>query len=645
MARSDLARAPIGEAKHSLSGRAATRRRPAGVGTHLLFDISDLVYYIGEHANPTGIQRVQSSIVLSILTNEILPREQCVFLSFNARTRNWVHIATGFLETLLQDLFLPESQRLVDFPAEEARYGLLPGAEDFDGTGILDDGSASVVCLLGAAWVHQDYLHRVLSLKRRFGTRFVMTVHDLIPIYLRETCDQDTVRLFSEFMRRALPHADHILSVSENTAKDIRRYVKTLAVAEPPITVTKNGSSFAEFLPQPASLGDLRASDLPERFVLFVATIEGRKNHQLMLDIWQRMIADGDDPPHLICVGRLGWKSGSFVSTLVETNYLGGRVMLLRDISDADLRLLYDCCLFTVYPTLYEGWGLPVGKSLALGRICVSSDRASLPEVAGEFGVYIDIADSEQSHAVIRDLISDAAARGKLEAKIRRGYKPVTWHSVAETVVATCLAAPGVAWQEPYPYTAIPYSSEISFARLDRNTDGTGELLLTRIAGPREGLLLGDPLDEQAFVRGEEARSGGSWAYPEEWGTWACHGDGELALALPPNPSRVYYALMRLRTSGPVIEQPVSLSANGDVSWEGAIGPHTRNLMLRVRPKVTGPSGWRLRIRAQMTLTRELRNQIAAIDARIPTIGFERLVVVPENDLKARLDALYSLLL
>ncbi len=216
-------------------GRAGAAGRPAGraaphVGTRVLFDMSDLVYYVAEHSNLTGIQRVQSSIVLAMIDGEVLSPSAMVFLSFNARSRNWVAIPTGFLISLLRDLFLPDAQRLVSFPAEEARYGVLPGAQPFDGTGVLDDGNPSVLCLLGAAWVHQDYVHRVLACKRRFGTKFVMTVHDLIPIYARETCDQDTARVFEEFMRRALRHVDHILAVSENTAKDVRRYLAALQV-------------------------------------------------------------------------------------------------------------------------------------------------------------------------------------------------------------------------------------------------------------------------------------------------------------------------------------------------------------------------------------------------------------------------------
>jgi hypothetical protein len=386
-------------------------------------------------------------------------------------------------------------------------------------------------------------------------------------------------------------------------------------------------------------------TELPERFVLFVATIEGRKNHQLMLGIWRRMIEDGDDPPHLICIGRLGWKSSSFISALVETGYLGGRIHLLRDICDADLRLLYSRCLFTLCPSFYEGWGLPVGESLAMGKICVSSDRASLPEVAGDFGVYIDIDDFEQSLATIRELIADKVARDRLEAKIRRGYQPVTWRSVAERVICACQTAARTEWREPYPYTTIPYSSEISFGRLDRDIDGVGDALLARIEGSRRGEILLDPLQEQSFLWGEELRSRGYWASPENWGTWACRSGGEVVLGLGPDEGLLYYVFLRLRVSGPLADQPMRLLANGINVWNGVIGPGSRNIGLRVRKPAAADGSWRLRIGAEIELSEETRDRIAAFDGRIPTIGFERLIVVPENDLKTRVEILYTLFL
>jgi hypothetical protein len=305
-ARADYSdrRSPIAATRAPIaSGRIGARSAPY-VGTRVIFDISDLVYYIGRHPNLTGIQRVQSSIVLSIVAGKLLPQSAVIFLVFNARSRRWNVIPTDYLIRVLEDLFLPVEQRPVSFATDEVRDGILPGAIEFNGAGLLDDGNPSVLCLLGAAWVQRDYFHRVAALKRRFGTKFVMVLHDLIPVYARETCDQDTARVFDDFLRRALRHVDHVLSISENTAKDLRRFARSMSVPVPPITVTRNGSSFEEFLPK-GGYADAAADRLPERFVLFVATVEGRKNHRLILDIWRRMLAEGDDPPHLVCVGRV----------------------------------------------------------------------------------------------------------------------------------------------------------------------------------------------------------------------------------------------------------------------------------------------------------------------------------------------------
>jgi glycosyltransferase involved in cell wall biosynthesis len=642
-ARSGGDNARLADTRWPVASGKTGPRSAARVTTRILFDISDLVYYLGHHPNLTGIQRVQSSIVLAMVTAGVVPQHAVAFLSFNARSRKWVVIPTGFLISLLEDLFLPEAQRLVAFSADEARYGVLPGAINFDGAGLLDGGVRSVLCLLGAAWVQRDYFQRVLALKRQYGTRFVMTVHDLIPIYARETCDQDTARVFEEFMRRALRHADHVLAVSENTAKDLRRYVGSLSLAAPPITVTKNGSSFEEFLPKGGYAGETGSVELPERFVLFVATVEGRKNHRLMLDILRRMVEAGDDPPSLVCVGRLGWKSEAFIAELVETSYLNGRVILLQEISDAHLQLLYNRCLFTVCPSFYEGWGLPVGESLAAGKVCVCSDRASLPEVAGDLGVYIDIDDPGGSLAAIRRLIVDRPGLKRLEAKIRRDYKPVAWRSVAQKVVAACETAAVVEWREPYPHPAIPYSTEVSFAWLGRDVDGIfGDDLMARIVDARRGHFLREPLREQSFLWGQDARSTGIWAEPENWGTWLCHSGGEIVLGLGPSDSQEYYVFLRLRASGPLSDLTVRLSANGDPAWHGSIGPRPKNIVMRVRKKGLGAGGWRLHLRAEAQLSVETRQQIAALDSRVPTIGFERLVVVPDDDLKTQINILYS---
>ena len=168
---------------------------------------------------------------------------------------------------------------------------------------------------------------------------------------------------------------------------------------------------------------------------------------------------------------------------------------------------------------------------------------------------------------------------------------------------------------------------------------------MNRIVQTRRGLFLGELLQEQNFLRGEEIRSHGSWAAPEDWGTWMCHAAGDIVVALAPNDSLLFDVFLRVQASGLLTTHPIKLSANGIPVWSAPIGQGSRNIHFRVRKQTLGTGGWRLRIRAELALSAELRSQIAALDGRVPTIGFERLVVVPENDLKTRVDILYSLLL
>jgi glycosyltransferase involved in cell wall biosynthesis len=610
----------------------------------VLFDVSDLVYYLGHHPNLTGIQRVQSSIILATALDGILPISAMTFLSFNSQTRRWMSIPAGFLIDLLQDMFLPEGRRSISFAPQDARVGMLPGAKDFVGTAVFASSVPSVLCMLGAAWVQQDYFHRVLALKRQFGTKFVMTVHDLIPIYARDTCDQGTVRVFEGFLRRAVRHVDHYLCVSENTAIDLRRFIQGMGLSSPSVTVTRNGSSFKEFLTE-ASQGSLDFESMPQYFVLFVSTIEGRKNHKLMLDVWQRMVSEGIEPPQLVCVGRIGWRSENFVAKLVEENYLDGRVVILQDISDAQLQLLYQSCLFTVYPSIYEGWGLPVGEALASGKICVVSNRSSLPEVAGDLGVYINLDDPEHCYCTIRDLVIDDAGRERREAAIRSNYLPITWHEVASQVIEGCKMAVATDWVDPYPYAATPYSVEISFGRREHESidSAIGQDLLDRIIDARTGILLLEPLREDSFLIGEDARTGSRWAEPEAWGTWLCHEWGEMLFGLDATNCTVFYIALRLRAAAPVAGCRVSISANGEAVWSGPAPHRPTTILIRVRRRGVSSSGWKLRLRADIKVPPDALQQVEAIDRRLPLLGFERMVIVPESDLKTRVDVMTAL--
>jgi len=309
----------------------------AGQDCHILFDISDFIYYLGYHRILTGIQRVQSGVILSLLRSALYPIEKIHFISFDMEIGDFILIDQTLIYDILVDLFNPPEDRTAEFKAADARVGrLAPGDFPAKIASVLDKAPPAVLCLLGVGWLEDDYFRRVLALKRRFGTKFALVVHDPIPIYAPHTCEPGTSKLFDAFFRRALRHTEHFLCISEHTAKDLARYARSLGLPEPQRTVIRNGSSFAELLP-PATAGSVArgpAAEIPEPFVLFVSTIEARKNHHLMFGIWQDMVSQGVDVPTLVCIGHVRWKSEDCIVQLVESNYLNGKIMIIQDVSD-----------------------------------------------------------------------------------------------------------------------------------------------------------------------------------------------------------------------------------------------------------------------------------------------------------------------
>ena len=143
-----------------------------------------------------------------------------------------------------------------------------------------------------------------------------------------------------------------------------------------------------------------------------------------LLQIWQLLIREGIEPPLLVLVGRRGHNINDLLSQLATSNNLDGRVHIFEGLSDSELQTLYRNCLFTMLPSFVEGWGLPVGESLAYGKLCIASDAASLPEVGGEFVLYIDPYNARAAAILVRRLLEDRTELRRLEARIRRRIPP-----------------------------------------------------------------------------------------------------------------------------------------------------------------------------------------------------------------------------
>jgi glycosyltransferase involved in cell wall biosynthesis len=131
---------------------------------------------------------------------------------------------------------------------------------------------------------------------------------------------------------------------------------------------------------------------LERPYVLMVGTIEARKNHAAMMRVWRRMLQTMPEAmvPDLVFAGKIGWLTTDLMQQLGNAGWLGGKIRFIESPPEADLASLYRHCLFSVFPSLYEGWGLPVTESLSFGKTVAASNRAAIPEAGGNFCVYFD---------------------------------------------------------------------------------------------------------------------------------------------------------------------------------------------------------------------------------------------------------------
>jgi glycosyltransferase involved in cell wall biosynthesis len=269
-------------------------------------------------------------------------------------------------------------------------------------------------------------------------TGSMLTVHDL-SFLRRPEC---FVRGFGEYLegavRRAVGRAGHILADSESTRRDL---LELMGVAGARVSVVYPGVE-ARFQPiRDPEVRDAvrRRYDLPKRFVLSVGTIQPRKNYATLLEAFAslRAVDQGEDPAselRLVIAGQRGWMCEETFAA-VERLGLADCVQFLGYVADPDLPALYSLASVFAFPSLYEGFGLPVLEAMACGTPVVSADNSSLPEVVGEAGLLIEAYDAEGMAAALCRVLSDGPLRRQLEQRGLERSREFTWSAAAARVL------------------------------------------------------------------------------------------------------------------------------------------------------------------------------------------------------------------
>lgn len=388
----------------------------------VLYSVQDLIGYLITHPTVTGIQRVQLGILRHVMATQ---GDRAGFVMTDAqpgleRGDFWLIDR----EALIQVMREAEAAH-IDHDCLKARI-----AECRRAARAIRPGAGHTLVLLGAFWALGNEPTRYFAAKLR-GARIGAYLYDLIPISHPQFCEMDLSLYFSVGFGQMVAIADFILTISEDTARQVRALLAQHDRSPVPVQAVPLAHGMTDLPDSRAA----RSASNSGPFVAYVSTIEARKNHIYLVRVWQALMKRGVAVPDLVFVGRLGWKIAPLMALLEETHFLGGRVRIRHGLRDAELGAVYRDAEFTVFTSFVEGWGLPIGESLAQGTPCVASRTSSMPEVGGDLVDYVDPFDVDDGVAVISGLLADPKALQARRRRLAESFVPRTWGDVGRDFV------------------------------------------------------------------------------------------------------------------------------------------------------------------------------------------------------------------
>ncbi|MBK5238768.1 MAG: glycosyltransferase family 4 protein [Actinomycetales bacterium] len=268
------------------------------------------------------------------------------------------------------------------------------------------------------------------ALRKEVGFRFISTVFDLIPIYAPHFFGAGFGNHFARYLMNTVEASDALLSISQSTTRDLEKFMGELRIPPVPVINFRLGDNPLDVIGLQSPRPEIRAGE----FILVVGTVEVRKNHQVLYQAWELARKTGVELPQLVIVGRPGWNVNDLLYDISANPLVSDKIKIISGIEDADLGWLYANCILTVYPSWYEGWGLPVAESLHFGKLCISSDASSMPEIGGDLVEYCSPYEPAAFLEKILHFTSDPQALQHAEARIAASYTSVTWRETYEEI-------------------------------------------------------------------------------------------------------------------------------------------------------------------------------------------------------------------
>ncbi|HIM07223.1 MAG TPA: glycosyltransferase family 1 protein [Gammaproteobacteria bacterium] len=365
----------------------------------------------------TGIQRVVKEFVKRALLNS--DKINYRYLQYNQEEQAF-HVLDskeiGFFLDQIEDYQFEKTTAINLFQAQRNHLSIF-----FD---------------MDSAWnIHPKRLFLYPRLKANNYT-IVNYLYDLSPVIMPQYSQENTCRNFITFLTAVYSYSDMVYFDSASAERDFLEVKSKLKVeTEIPTHVTGLGSDYSQAT-QCNGTAEQHQQLLQTKYILFVGTIEPRKDQEIVLDAFE-VLAKRYPDLSLVFIGKQGWKVERFLARINKHPLKGKRFFYLDAIDDATLSFFYKQAWLVIYLSKLEGYGLPIAESLRHGNITIASKNSSMYEVGRDFADYINY----NSRNEIIDSIALYYENTELyEAKkrvIKEGYKAISWDVVAASMIKT----------------------------------------------------------------------------------------------------------------------------------------------------------------------------------------------------------------
>jgi len=281
-----------------------------------------------------------------------------------------------------------------------------------------------VLLLLDSTW-YADIWPSVRRAKSK-GASVVSIIYDLIPITHSNFCDDFLVDVFRNYFKTSIDYIDRYIAISHTVQKDLESFMGANfadAVKEKEFDYFLLGSDFEAKAEVKSVRDDLITCFQSRPSYLIVSTVEPRKNHQYLLDAFDILWDQGLDV-NLCIVGRVGWKVESLIERINGHPQYGEKLFHFADINDEQLSYCYQSAKMLVFPSIVEGFGLPIVESLNYGLPVLASKTPVHQEVGGNRIGYFNLAAPDS----LANMVTNIELNGMpAEYQVPAGYKWMTW--------------------------------------------------------------------------------------------------------------------------------------------------------------------------------------------------------------------------